>query len=33
MGLTEIWKMAKGIQNTWKGELRRLRWMGETESG
>ena len=33
MGLMEIQKMAEGIQNTWKGKLRRLRQMGETESG
>ena len=29
----KIQKIAKEIQNTWKGKLRRLRWMGETESG
>ena len=31
MESAEIWKMAKGIQDTWKGELRGLKQMGETE--
>ena len=31
-GLTEIWKLAEGIQNTWEGELGRFRWMSETEN-
>ena len=31
--LTDKQKMAKGFQDIWKGELGRLRWMGEAESG
>ena len=32
-GLLEFWKLAEGIQDTWKGKLGRLRQMDETESG
>ena len=26
-------KITEGVQDTWKGELGRLRWMGEAENG
>ena len=26
-------KIAERVQNTWKGKLRRLRWMDEAENG
>ena len=31
--LTDRQRIAKGFQNTWKGKLGRLRWMGEAETG
>ena len=30
---TENWKITEGFQDTWEGELGRLRQMGEAENG
>ena len=30
--LIENWKLTEGIQNTWEGELKRLRQMSKTKS-